>query len=192
MTVIPLLQRLTYTGSHAELSLFGEAGQSLMQPSALLVIEWAFHENAFLKHFVEVGSLTGLSSLYLSQFCRIRGGEFHTFDKRPPLQKYQTLWPPLATFHQCDVLTKENAEVVARIQQPYSFVLLDNGDKPRELELYAKHLPVHSVLAVHDFPSEVNNKCDWQSIVNAAGLTEYLTDECQEWHSTLRCWRRNS
>jgi len=190
MSAIPLIERLSHAKTHADLSLFGEAGRSLMRPSDLLVIEWAFHEDQSLKHFVEVGSLTGLSSLYFAQFCRMRGGEFHAFDKRQPLQKYRELWPALAMFHQCDVLVEANDEVVQTIEQPHSFVLLDNGNKPRELELYAKHLPERSVLAVHNFGSEVDRQCNWQAIVDAAGLTEYLTDECKEWHSSLRCWRR--
>lgn len=161
-----------------------------MRTSDLLVIEWAFHEDVSLKHFVEVGSGCGLSTLYFAQFCRMRGGYLHAFDRHRPSAKYQALWPLLATFHPANVLTEELPELVAIIRRSHAFVLLDNGNKPRELELYAKHVPQGSVLAVHDFQSEVERQCDWQSIVKDAGLTEYLTDECKEWHSSLRCWRR--
>jgi hypothetical protein len=187
--MLSFLERVSY-GTHADLSMFGEEGVALMRPSDLLILEWVFHQNREIKHIVEVGTGHGLSTLYLSQVCRLRGGELHTFDHHPPRQAYRDLWPDCARFHEADVLTEECQELIPFIARPRSLVMLDDGNKPRELELYAKHLPCNSVLAVHDFGSEVAPKCDWAKIVSDAGLEPYLWEESVEWHSQVRCWRR--
>lgn len=187
--MLTFLERVSY-GTHADLSMFGEEGVALMRPSDLLVLEWVFHQNKEIRYIVEVGTGCGLSTFYLSQVCRLRGGELHSFDHHCPRQRYFDLWPACAHFHESDVLTEECQELIPFIHRPQSLVLLDDGKKPRELELYAKHLPCDSVLAVHDFVSEVATHCDWLKIVSDAGLEPYLWEESVEWHSQVRCWRR--
>ena len=187
--MLTFLERMSY-GSHADMSMFGEEGVGLMRPADLIVLEWVFHEDKEIRNIVEVGTGCGMTTLYLSQICRLRDGELHTFDHNPPRKKYLDLWPPCAHFHQADVLTEECKELVPFISRPKSLVMLDDGKKPREMELYAKHLPCNSVLAVHDFGSEVATHCDWAKIVSDAGLSPYLFEEATEWHSQIRCWRR--
>lgn len=188
--MLNFIERVAF-GTHPDMSLFGEEGVSLLRPSDLLMLEWVFRLHQEIIHIVEVGTGSGLSTLYLSQICRLRGGELHSFDVHPPRKRYFDLWPSCAHFHEADVLANECEELVPFIAQSQSFVLLDNGDKPREMELYAKHLGVDSILAVHDWESEVATKCDWAAIVATAGLEPYLFAEAEEWHGHVRCFRRS-
>lgn len=63
------------------------------------------------------------------------------------------------TFHVADLLSGEGNEFVLELlhQRKRTFLYCDNGDKPTEVELYAKHLRAGDILGVHDWPKEINS-----------------------------------
>jgi len=118
---------------------------------------------------VELGTDEGGFSGWLADLVRPWGGVVHTFDiarkfKRSLLRDFTNL-----NYHEADVLGTGPAGPAARCaavanllrpQEPraaISPILLycDNGDKPREVELYAPLLPVGAILGVHDYNTEI-------------------------------------
>ncbi len=65
-------------------------------------------------------------------------------------------------------------EIVARLSTGPTYLLIDNGDKKREFELYVPHLVPGSVVSVHDYGTEFVDK-DWQ--VHASLVEPYLQGE---------------
>ena len=82
----------------------------------------------------------------------------HTFDIKAQF-KDGLLGPhrPNLTYHEVSALVDGGAPAVLDLlARPGVTVLYcDNGDKQREVELYAKHLRVGSILGVHDYNSEI-------------------------------------
>ena len=80
-----------------------------------------------------------------------------------------------------DVL--EHPEVVARVLDRPVALLCDNGDKPREVALFAPLLHSGSILVAHDWGTEIG-PADIPSC-----LTEILGNLCDQWGSASRVFR---
>jgi cephalosporin hydroxylase len=108
---------------------------------------------------VELGTDRGGFAAFLADLVRPWGGQVYTFDieaKFLPslLDEFRNLH-----FVQADVLAERHPAIVERVVQPGVLLYCDNGNKPREVELYAPLLPVGSLLGVHDYNTEI--PADW-------------------------------
>jgi hypothetical protein len=100
-----------------------------------------------LRSIVELGTGEGGFSRYLSIQAEARGLAFSTFDhvhmdgqSAPGFQKLDIFAVP--------------EEVVAALVEP-TVLFCDNGDKPREVELFAPLLQPKSLVVVHDWNVEI-------------------------------------
>lgn len=170
--------------------MFGQRATAFMAASDMLLVEWIFAENPHLESVVELGCARGLTTLYLSMIVLLRKGQLHSFDVNQPDQRYQVLWPGCVTFHRMDVLKEQHPVVVKFASRPNTLVICDNGDKVRELELYASVLAPSSIIVAHNFGAEVAPKPQWKAIIDRAGLAPYLWGEAAKWKSSFRAWRK--
>lgn len=106
------------------------------------------------KIVVELGTDEGGFASFLAALARGWGGEVYTFDI---LAKYKPhlLSIPNLHFEQADVLIAVHPRVKDLITRPEVLLYCDNGNKPKEVELYAPFLRVGSILGVHDYNSEI-------------------------------------
>lgn len=100
-----------------------------------------------LKCIIELGTGQGGFSYFLHAQCLARGLTFHTFDLVDPNES-------VPGFSRLDIF-QEVSEVVSHFQPGGTLLICDNGDKPRELKVYAPLLQPEDLLAVHDWGSEV-------------------------------------
>ena len=141
---------------------------------------------------VELGTAWGGFALYLSHLATAHGIGFVTFDR----VDHRTAGPDRTfgnreaaaadlgdAFVCADVLA--NPEVVIGAIRGRRVVLLcDNGDKPREVALFAPELRPGSVLVAHDWGTEIG----WEDIPLC--LIQLYGDWCDENHSASRVFLR--
>ena len=152
------------------------------------------------KLVVELGTDEGGFSGWLADLVKPWGGYVHTFDleqkfKPTLLSDFQNLF-----FSQADVLSMVNPRIsliLPRNTLPFGPRLLycDNGNKQREIELYAPLLEVGDLLATHDYNTEV--MASWaEPYVKALGFVpeghERMEALRNEWYTEpmTRFWVR--
>lgn len=110
-------------------------------------------ESHEVETFIELGTQYGGLSLMLSD--GLPGVQVHTFDIRDQWSgKARTLGPDII-FHVEDILgdpgpVRELLRLPAR-----TLLYCDNGNKIKEVELYADHLKPGDILGVHDWGTEI-------------------------------------
>lgn len=104
---------------------------------------------------VELGTDRGGFAAFLADLVAPWCGQVVTFDLEPKFQPSLLRDFPNLCFVQADVLTDVHAEVVSLVSRENAFLYCDNGNKRREMELYAPLLHVGSVLGVHDYNTEI-------------------------------------
>ena len=105
---------------------------------------------------IELGTLGGAFTLFLHEHCpEVR---LHTFDchklKGPILNLFNH---SKVTFHVGDLLTHGDKELIAILRNNRNvrkFLYCDNGDKPKEAELYCDYLSVGDMIGFHDWDTE--------------------------------------
>lgn len=127
---------------------------------------------------VELGTLHGGFSLYLAAQADNRGMLFRTYDVIAPQRA-------IPGFVRLDIFAK--ADAIGRYLSDYDpvIVLCDGGNKPRELRTFAPYLGPDSVIAVHD----------WGSEIFESDVPDYLDmiygDFCEEMGSLTRFFQRS-
>jgi len=107
---------------------------------------------------IELGTLYGGMTLVLHE--AMPDVTIHTFDKVPQV-KNELFDEEKVFFHIVDVLKEESSELINVIEDyPLSrkFLYCDNGDKAKEIEMYAKYLYLGDLLGCHDWESRWKSK----------------------------------
>lgn len=192
-------------GNYRSAHIFGFGGPGLMIGQAdVLMWEFAMARNPYIKNFVELGTVSGAGSLYFGVAARTRGGTLHTFDKADQRGAgMKRAWQDNMYFHLHNVLgahTVDNPspEVVKvlDVNEPV-FAVFDNGDKVKEVRMYARFLPPGSVLLVHDWRLLDLPKPHWEVGPNdvlpeltARGLEPKYGDFAEHIGSSIRVFER--
>ena len=114
-------------------------------------------DNADILRIVELGTGYGGTSLFLGSCICGRGGEVVTIDISPNMEFGYDTWKLLASkynvsFMQRDVFRSETVQEVSNLIKNYrALVFCDNGDKKREVPLYAETLKKDDLLMAHDY-----------------------------------------
>ena len=123
------------------------------------------------EYMAEFGSQKGCLSTYFANFAGVTEQMFFdTFEIYPNVDWFSRAnegcghWfeklasiSPYINYHYKDVFTDEvKNHVKENIDQFKTFIFADGGDKTREFNEYAPFLKVGDCIAVHDWPSEVN------------------------------------
>ena len=110
-------------------------------------------------HFVELGTFTGITSLYFGMIARLRGGKLVTFDIKDWREEtVKNAWLPQSMeFILADVETVAHPRVQEEVRKT-SFLFIDGGNKYREAELYAQNMQVGGIVLMHDFTYNLEGK----------------------------------
>lgn len=105
---------------------------------------------------VELGTDEGGFSGFLADLVAPWGGRVFTFDIKAKFRPSLLSDFHNLSFQQADVLTSRSPHVVDLIAQgDVTLLYCDNGNKQREVELYAPLLKAKSLLGVHDYNTEI-------------------------------------
>jgi len=168
-------------------SLFGKLACNSFGHGDLLFLDYVLCKHPKWQHCVELGTGSGLTTLYLAMCFQLREGIVWTYDNRKQRGKmFHQYFPENVMFYEMDVLTKPAAQIVEQVSEPNRFVLFDNGCKRQEVAMYAKHLQPGSGFIVHDWPKEFGPD-DVQPVLNL-GFTQKYTGKAEMLQSCCRCF----
>lgn len=146
---------------------------------------------------VELGTHCGLTAYFLAACMALRGGRTINIDYQDArLPAVREHWPANAMFIEANLLNQPVTgpgpsprviDILAHLPTR-SVVLVDNGDKNREVAYYASHLPVGVTIAVHDWPHEAIPE---KIIPHLEHDFEAIAHRTSAWlGSSFRAWRR--
>lgn len=110
-----------------------------------LLWELVLNAHYELAGIAELGTAEGGFALYLHAQAQARRLEFRTYDRQAPPTG-------IPCFEELDVFANAG-KVRAQLPSP-GILFCDNGDKPREVALYAPLLRAGELLVVHDWSDE--------------------------------------
>ena len=121
--------------------------------------------------------------------------ELHTFgrpdlpelpNRRKVTERY--LFGESVIFHQVDILKYPVEEIVTLCKdERRKFLYCDNGNKPKEVEMYSKYLNVGDMIGCHDWGTEIFAK-DVEGILDRYEPIRHAIFESNDWRS--RFWRK--
>ncbi len=171
---------------------------SFQAPQDYFLWEHLLNDTAELKAILEFGTAYGGFALYLKIQSDLRGIEFHTFDHQDcDLVPFEEMWDhpvkrmgvaPQIRPHMkiIDLLDHPQLEVLELIVDRRIALFCDNGNKIREVELYAPAMFPGSLLIVHD----------WGTEIGPENIPSYFSplyeDLCDEIGSLSRVFRKES
>lgn len=112
----------------------------------LAIWEQVLNENPHIFEIIEIGTWHGAMSLYLWTQAQARKIHFRTYDIN------NLIYPPFH-FFQMDVLKN-----TILLNKQDVILLCDGGNKVKEVEKYGELLTDDSILAVHDWLTEFQEK----------------------------------
>ncbi len=147
---------------------------------------------------IELGTGSGAFSSYLATYAYLNGAQFVTFDsnrktaviKRANPRALRLIRKLGGKTSQRDIFEDETAAFVrSLIQRPgVSFLYCDNGDKPKEIQMFAAALKPGDFVGVHDFGSEIHEKD--VSLLVETDLTPYHPEFFAAVSSSNRIFRK--
>lgn len=151
--------------------------------------------NNDIQNIVEFGTRRGVTSMYLGLAASLKKAKFTTYDiKDRRLDCVRDSWLSNMSFEKVDLLAKkEPFSVVQTISQPRTFLFLDNGNKTLEIEKYCKYLQLGSIVQIHDWGTEVDEKSVYPQLIEFGYQTLYWEmSEFFKSSSRVFCRERNS
>lgn len=170
-------------------SMFGKQAANSFGHGDFLFLDYVLCRQPGWKNCVELGTGSGLTTLYLAISFMLREGTVHTFDKRYVRGRmFHEFFPSNVVFEESDVLEQEREDIAGLLARPGTFAFFDDGNKRREVELYARHLRPGSGFIIHDFPVEFGPE-DVKAVLRM-GFEEFKPRKAEMMRSCCRCFVR--
>jgi cephalosporin hydroxylase len=121
-----------------------------------------FFANNYIQTMIEIGTGNGGMTLYFALQCYQRHINFHTFDNQDWINYNDGLPAALQLrrcFHHIDIFT-DSHEVIYLLEnarRPLA-IFFDDGDKPKEWELFTPFTSPGDFCIVHDWGTEFHEK----------------------------------
>jgi hypothetical protein len=130
------------------------------------------------KWIIELGTFQGGLTALLADTCKRWNGEVLTFDfyKTVQLKRFAVINELLGKFDNIkfvneDILIEPNPKAIEWIKKPKSLVYCDNGNKQKEIEIYASYVIKGGILGTHDWKYEVDPEKTFE-VLNPLGFKE--------------------
>ena len=165
-----------------------ESRISLVHEEDAVPFIYALIATAKFEMIVELGTSWGGFTILLHE--ALPDAEIHTFDNDNP-REVNYAWFEKNTkniyfYKPVDVLIDDNETVVNLLKmKKYKLLYCDNGNKPLEVERYAKYLNSGDIIGVHDYNAEYKAE---EVDKHLDAFDPYYHDILEPW--TSRFWRK--
>lgn len=135
------------------------AGVEMQQTwHALYALNRFLSEESKIKQIIELGTAKGGLTVFFGMEMRSCDGEVHSFDIEPPtgdFERFRGILP--IVFYKKSVFDEFTVKLVQKLLKPPNKTLIfcDNGNKIKELDLYAPLLKRGDYIMAHDYRTEV-------------------------------------
>lgn len=155
----------------------------------MLFLEYVLAQMKVASSIVELGTYGGVTSMFLGLAARLREIQFHTFDiKDARIKEVRRAWfNDMMYFHKTDILSSKNEQVTNIINKPNTFLFVDNGNKEKEVNMYASSCGENTVMIIHDWGKEVKQENVEPELSNC-GFEMYYEKLAQELNCICRCY----
>ncbi len=155
-------------------------------------VDIGFLNELFVRHpewrlVIELGTWSGITAMLLGLVMRCRGGRCVSINKNDVrLPAVQTAWLDNMEFRDADLLPEGGGghpmvgQLIHASEHPCCLIC-DNGDKPKEVELYQGCLRAGDGLIVHDFREEHYDAAE----ISPEMLTPIVRDHPETWRPEL-------
>ena len=169
-------------------TLFGQVGRACVGHGDMAFVESLLSEHQEWKYVVELGTGSGLATVWLGTAMKLRDGVVYTWDQNRPKPFYLRHWPHGVVFRHGDIYEGPEVEIIREhVSRPNTIVICDGGDKTRELEMYAPYLADGNGIMCHDWASEVDHDRA-RVVVERHGLRPVLHDWAASCLARYRAW----
>lgn len=173
-----------------ERSLFGQRLRCGISKGDLIYMDRILADHEHLTTIIELGTGSGLTTIYYAVAMHLRGGQMITWDRRCPRPIHEQNWPMGISKRQADIYSEPAiSEIRAQLSGPNTFGIFDGGLKTKELELFAANIGPQGVVAVHDWASEVDHDVAYR-VAKEAQLEPVRWDLAEACLSKFRAWKR--
>lgn len=171
------------------LSLFGQVGRADIGHGDLEFLECLLASHQEWTTVLELGTGSGLTTIWLAVAMNFRDGMVWTWDQRRPQPFYMRHWPRGVHFTHGNLYTEpEMTRIRELASKPNTLVICDGGDKTLDMELYAPYLAKGNGVIVHDW-SEVDHD-RVARLVEENELKSHLEDWAVSCLARYRAWIR--
>lgn len=185
-----LMQYLNLWGDNELRTVFG-TWETALSRGDFLYLDYVLYNHQHLTSVMELGTLHGITTIYLGVAMALRSGSVISYDIQEfkPAKVHNVVKHLPIKFPHADVLNDPlTTEIIrALISNVHTLLFCDNGNKEREVELYAPYLGQGSVLLVHDCWTEVKPE---NIQPHLAGFEPYQHEVAEAMSSHLRAWRK--
>jgi len=148
---------------------FGMA-QTLTAPLAL---NMHIHRHKNIDNIIEFGTGCGGLTILFGMAMLQRNGNVFTFDTQKPWKTWHTAIKGFPIYYNQLNIFKYEHQIKQLIQQgKQTLVFCDNGNKPREVNTFAKHLRKNDLIIAHDWKNEINEE-NIQPLIDEKTLEYY-------------------
>lgn len=154
------------------------------------VMSRVMKESSHIRGIVEFGTFTGGMAIYLGLLGLRAGVPVSTFDVVNVLEPSveRVLDRLLVSRHIGDIFSLQRQRDLEHMLRLFPvYIVMDNGDKPREFREFVPMLQSGSVISVHDYGVEFQDK-DWEGYGDF--VEPYLREEWRKHDVRLASFRK--
>lgn len=185
-----LMKYLDLWGDNELRTVFG-TWETALSRGDFLYLDYVLYGHQYLTNAIELGTMHGLTTIYLGVAMALRDGSVVSYDIKElkPAKIHNVAKNLPIKFPHADVLNDLlTIEIIRRlISNDHTLLFCDNGNKEREVELYARYLGQFSVLLAHDCWTEVKPE---NIQPHLTGFEPYHHEVAEAMSSHLRAWRK--
>lgn len=137
-------------------------GRTMLQSHAAIAMYEEILNSHEINWIIEIGTATGMLSLYFATYSRLNGSQFLTIDSGaaswtwPCEEDTVRILVDLGAHVLHDDCFKAK-DTICKFMKGKGLLFLDGGHKAKELAIFSTCVPVDSIIIAHDYPQEITS-----------------------------------
>lgn len=154
-----MVREWMYAGPTENRSLFGCVGRSCIGHGDQMYCERLLAEHQEWTTIVELGTGSGLCTLWFAICMNLRDGVVYTYDQKRPQPYFIRNWPHGVVYKQGDMYEPPIfTEILELAGKPNTLVICDGAKKTEEVDMIMPHIAVGNGIMCHDWAAEVDHQ----------------------------------
>ena len=185
-----LMRKWFYGGPPSNCTMFGQFGKNCVGHGDMAYMEQLLTEHQEWTTVLELGTGSGLTTLWYAVAMNLRNGVVWTWDQTRPQPFYARNWPHGVIFKQGDLYSEPLISQIKDLASKTDTLLIcDGGLKTLEFQTYAPSLAKGNGIVCHDWAVEVDHDLV-ERVARDLGLEPLLHQWAGVCLSRYRGWKK--